>query len=394
MKRHYELPAIQDLSKEQELARALPKNGRHLVVGGPGTGKSVVALLRARRHEKDREPYIFLVYNRLLHEASCSLGGNEIHCRQWQQWFFHIFKSELKQNVPRLPTMGGSTWQPIDWDGVNHILTQHHTPCPQGKPFLIIDEGQDMPPAFYTALLYLGFENFFVVADQNQQIVSGENSSRRDLEQRLLIDSDQVVELTKNYRNNRATALLAQSFYTGDPASPRPELPKAPSRQKEKPLLFSYKPDQFNLMIARILKLADREPTTLTGVICPNNRIRMHYIDRLNETANGLIQNGELDHPPSIRTFFTGCRTPVDFCKGGIIVINAQACKGLEFDHVFLVDIHDYFVHPNDPDGIKRLFYVMTARSKENVIMLKSAKTPCPVANIIPQDPDILTPYP
>ena len=34
--RKFELPGIQDLTKEQELIRALPKAGQHLIVGGPG----------------------------------------------------------------------------------------------------------------------------------------------------------------------------------------------------------------------------------------------------------------------------------------------------------------------------------------------------------------------
>ena len=48
-RRKFELPGIQDLGKEQEAARALPREGQHLIVGGPGTGKSVLALIRARR---------------------------------------------------------------------------------------------------------------------------------------------------------------------------------------------------------------------------------------------------------------------------------------------------------------------------------------------------------
>ena len=36
-KRRFQLPGIQDLSKEQERVRALPFEGQHLVIGGPGT---------------------------------------------------------------------------------------------------------------------------------------------------------------------------------------------------------------------------------------------------------------------------------------------------------------------------------------------------------------------
>lgn len=389
MKRIYELPGIQDLSKEQELARILPEKGRYLVIGGPGTGKSVVALLRARRHSRKKEPYFLLVYNRLLHEASCLLGGNEIISHQWQHWFFNFFRSQLNKNVPRLPARNGTTWQDIDWEGVDEILTGTDVDIAPRDEFIIIDEGQDMPPEFYKSLVYLGFENFFVVADQNQQIVSGKNSSRRDLENCLNVDPDEVVELKKNYRNSRATAMLAQAFYTGDPSSPPPDLPKATTSQSKKPLVFPYKSGQFFRVLHRIVKLADREPASLTGVICPNNKVRSHYCEHLEKIVNGT----PLDHPVSIRTYYSGCRNPAAFDKGGIMVINAQACKGLEFDHVFLADINEHIIFSNDPDGIKRLFYVMAARSRGNVILLQCAGRPCPVAGILPESSDILTQY-
>ena len=76
--RLFELPGIQDLSKEQETARALPKKGRHLVIGGPGTGKSVLALLRARRHANAKEPHVFLVFNKLLPELPGSFYISDI----------------------------------------------------------------------------------------------------------------------------------------------------------------------------------------------------------------------------------------------------------------------------------------------------------------------------
>ena len=390
MKRIFELPAVQELSKEQEIVRALPREGRHLVIGGPGTGKSVVALYRARRHEKKKDPYIFLVFNRLLHEASCLLGGSNITCVQWQKWLFNFFKSELDQRVPRLAARKGSDWQDIDWDGVDAILSDMNEAPPPRREFIIIDEGQDMPPAFYKTLVLLGFENFFVVADQNQQIISGENSGRRDIELQLAVEAGQVVELKENHRNNRATARLSQAFYTGDPASPPPDLPPSSSKRGDRPLMFLYRHGQFNAVLSRILKLADREPTTLTGVICPNNRVRDHYFNQLTQIAAGI----HLDHPPSIRTYHNKSRHSAAFDRGGIMVINAQACKGLEFDHVFLADINEYPVPPSDPENAKRLFYVMTARSKGNVILLQSAEQPCPVAALLPDSPDILTQHP
>ena len=39
------------------------------IVGGPGTGKSILALLRTKRYIESKRRYIFLVYNHVLHQA-------------------------------------------------------------------------------------------------------------------------------------------------------------------------------------------------------------------------------------------------------------------------------------------------------------------------------------
>jgi hypothetical protein len=400
--RLFELPGIQDLSKEQEAARALPKRGQHLVIGGPGTGKSVLALLRARRHATAREPHVFLVFNKLLHEASRHLGGKDISCHQWMTWFFKLFREITKGPVPRLAAAPGSSWKDIDWENVIHILEQQTEETFSSRPeYLIIDEGQDMPPEFYHVLASLGFENFFVVADQNQQIVSGKNSSRRDIELGLAIESDQVIELNKNYRNTAAVARLAGAFYTGDIASPfvAPPLVTPPlvmphletGKKANVPVLFTYKKNQFGLMIERILKMADRDPSKLIGVIAPDNQVRDVFFQALEcETQKIKLDNGN----PCIRTYHRAHQKRVNFHEGGIMVINAQACKGLEFDHVFMADIDAYYCQSQSQDTLKRLFYVMVARARDNVTLLRSADNFCPANCILPEDSNILKQHP
>jgi hypothetical protein len=55
--RRFALPGIQDLNKDQDEALARPLAGQHLIIGGPGTGKSVVALLRAKRLATSEKTY-------------------------------------------------------------------------------------------------------------------------------------------------------------------------------------------------------------------------------------------------------------------------------------------------------------------------------------------------
>jgi len=383
-KREFNLPGIQDLNKEQEDARVLPKEGQHLIIGGPGTGKSVLALLRSRRHQHDKDAYVFLVYNKLLHQASRQLFGKEELCsKQWESWFMTIYREMTNDALPRLGT-DQCNYNEIDWGKTSKIIAG--LPGRQGeviRPFLIIDEGQDMPPEFYLALLNFGFENLYVVADQNQKLVPGRHSKRDEIRCLLSINLDDVIELKYNYRNTHSIARLAREFYTGDPASPPPAIPNRPSAIR--PKLIEYKPDDFSKIINRILKTADNDPTKLIGIIAPNNVVRERYYDALTNTKLHL-DNGN----PLVKTYSKADPQELYFKEGGIMVINAQSCKGLEFDTVFLADInqHNYWLQIRDE--IKRLFYVMIARAKEQVIMLKEAGKPCPVNAILPQDIEIL----
>ena len=380
-KRKFELPGIQDLSKEQEAARALHKEGRHLIVGGPGTGKSVLALIRARRHQRDGDDVLFLVFNHLLNRASGQLFGKGLVSRTWFGWFLDTFREMTDQPAPRRESDENS-FREIDWPGVERII--HALPAgePGQTPFLVIDEGQDMPRAFYDVLVNLGFERFFVVADQNQQITH-ENSSRKDIMDCLAIEPGDVIELGRNYRNQYQVARLARAFYTGDPASPAPELPAASPGAV--PVLYTYAEERLDAVARGIVRLVDRDPRQLIGVITPSNRVRERYVDALR------CVEVRLDNPPpTIATYHGENRTEVAFDEGGVLVINAQACKGLEFDTVVLADIDEHFVRRSDPDVARRLFYVMVARAKERVFMFMKRGGRSDIERILPADREIL----
>lgn len=381
-RREFNLPGIQDLSKEQEDARVLPKQGRHLIIGGPGTGKSVLALLRSRRHQHDTEDYKFIVYNKLLHQASRQLFGIELCSEQWQAWFLSIFKNATGKVMPRLPP-DKKNWEEFDWDRAIEMICACQGDKGVQRPYLIIDEGQDMPPEFYLALFHLGFENLYVVADQNQKLEHGRHSNRDEIRCSLSIKLDDVIELKYNYRNTQPIARLAREFYTGDPATPPPAIPDRPSAIR--PMLFEYKPQDFPKIINRILMMADNTPTKLIGIIVPNDLVRKRYFDAL---ANNKIHldNGK----PLVKTYSKADQQELLFNEGGIMVINAQSCKGLEFDTVFLADINEYKCWPEILDEQKRLFYVMVARAKERVIMLKQLGMDYPIKSILPQNTEIL----
>lgn len=391
MLKRLELPRIRELTKEQERARALPLQGQHLIVGGPGTGKSVVALLRAQRLASERSDYRFLVFNHLLHRASRALYGEGLKSDTWMSWFFKEYQRLTGQKAPLLPTENPTDFQPIDWPttlaDVRDINWDDGQP--PAMPALVIDEGQDMPPQFYECLATLGFENFYVVADQNQQITD-QNSSRQDLQDALVLDSDQVIELRRNFRNSHAIARLAAVFRPDDPASPAPDLPSAGkgAGAASLPVLLEYRREQMREVAHRILIRWMNQPRCLIGVITPNNRIRSRYFEELGESSGAHMVQGRRAR---IETFFGTHRPDIEMDRVDILVINVQACKGLEFDVVVCADIDAHqVVTSNDRDILRKQLYVMLSRSRKQVVLLKRDGKSGPIDGLLPQDPSIL----
>jgi superfamily I DNA/RNA helicase len=145
----------------------------------------------------------------------------------------------------------------------------------------------------------------------------------------------------------------------------------------------------YNTLVERLLKLADRDPAKLIGIITPNNKSRERWLKALR--AHPVM----LDHGrPSIQTYASGSDGGAHrFAEGGIFVINAQSSKGLEFDTVFLADIDEYPCQSENKDwmdDLKRRFYVMVSRAREQVILLRQSGRDCPIEAILPADQDIL----
>lgn len=391
--RRFELPGIQDLNKDQDEGLALPLQGQHLIIGGPGTGKSVMTLLRARRLAADlgQGRYRFLTYNRLLDQSSRHLFGDDL-LTSWtlERWFRTVWK--VQAQVPTLPPKPGSTFREIDWTAVERFLDNRSAWVPLTEryrtplPYLVIDEGQDMPKAFYRTLAELGFEHIYVVADQNQQLHPERCSTRQDIQDKLGLDPAEVLELRINYRNTRPIALLADHFYPGDPASPRPDLPAAKPGAGT-PELWRYGVGEtlsLDDIASRILQMADRDPRKLIGVIAPTNDARTKFLLAL-ERALPTLDNGR----PPLQTYAAGSADHLDFGQGGIMVINAQSCKGLEFDVAILADI-DAHQPRNNEDALKKRFYVMVTRAREQAILLRSGEANPVLDRLLPNSAAVL----
>jgi superfamily I DNA/RNA helicase len=189
-----------------------------------------------------------------------------------------------------------------------------------------------------------------------------------------------------NYRNTRPIALLAAHFYPGDPASPRPNLPAAKPGAGT-PELWRYGTGEaltLDEVASRILQMGDRDPRKLIGVIAPNNDVRTKFLRAL-QSAQPTLENGR----PPLQTYENKSADHVDFGQGGIVVINAHPSKGLEFEVAILADIDAHLPRDNE-DALKKRFYVMVTRAREQTILLRSGRANPVLDRLLPDNASVL----
>jgi len=369
-KRHFRLPGEEDLNKDQDRVLALPEDGQYLIVGGPGTGKSVVALLRALKYQGN-ENYIFLVYNHVLQKSTSMLVNTRLVGTTLSKFIYKMHWHLFKEYMPEL-----KKFKP-DYDALVKKIDE--LGCEERAQHLIIDEGQDMPPAYYEALQYAGYTNFFIVADQNQQITD-DNSNRKELTDTLGLEPKDVIELNINYRNSHPIALFASQFYT-DKGSPPPDLP---DRQSLETPSFYANLTKENIA-TMVLREADKDDRKLIGVVVSSDDLRDSYVNNMRELDIPLDNS----HPIiSTYSFKDKNAVGIDFSQGGIVVLSDKSIKGLEFDGVYII-LDDFRIYNNDQSTMKKRLYVMSSRAIEKLTLV-STQDSSEILSLLPMDKNIM----
>lgn len=375
-KRKFRLPGEEDLNKDQDRVLALPEDGQYLIVGGPGTGKSVVALLRVLKFQNNRDDkgipdYQFLVYNQVLKMATKVLVDQDLQGTKLLSFIYKLHWYLFKENMPQR-----EQFKP-DYDAL--IKKIDEIEYKEITRHLIIDEGQDMPPKYYEVLQAAGYVNFFIVADQNQQITD-DHSSRQELTDILGLEPKDIIELKVNYRNSHPIAVFSGYFYT-DKASPRPDLPDRPSL--ETPIL--HKGKAIDDITTMILREADRDDRKLIGVVVANDMMRTRYLNSMRDLDIALDNSR-----PAISTYSSKDKDKVriDFSQGGIVVLNDKSIKGLEFDTVYII-LDGFKVSNNDQASMKKRLYVMSSRAIEKLTLISTSEN-LTILSLLPTDKKVM----
>ncbi|MER6497954.1 AAA family ATPase [Streptomyces sp. NPDC001455] len=343
-----------DLSEEQQdLLRDMPFEGNHLVTGEPGCGKSVLASQRAALLALTGVRVHLLTRSNLLRQNLAVHGDVEVSTVH--AWIHAWHRARTGEPAPQ----AAEDW--FDWPELFALAAVEE---PE-RPFaVVVDEGQDLPRPFYRLCRLLGVP-VTVFADECQRIT--------DTQSTLDEISTAVGDCTRHrlphqYRTTRPIAALAARYYTG--ATP----PPLPSRTGPVPRLWRYG-DQ-RALVAQLVGHAERHPQRTIGVVLRTTRQQLTLHEQLERAAPRLRSQAYVGAAAE------GRHRTLDLRRPGIRVISRASAKGLEFDSVFVPDVH---TDSGDPGAaaLRMMYYVLLTRAREEVHLgYEGHREPAPVVGI------------
>jgi hypothetical protein len=322
-----------ELTQQQvQTLQMLRRVRRAAIVGGPGTGKTVLAQERARRLADDGFSTLLVCYNKPLGDRLASdleatpgvTGGT-----------FHSLCLRLARSagisVPDIPT--DAWWR----SGAPDVLVEAAARSNFAVGAVVVDEGQDFPPDWYHALQMLLDDPdegpFYVFSDSQQAVyVPGWR----------LPAAWPEFPLDVNCRNSLQIARKVAAVFGDEPLTLGTEGP-APAFVVAD---VDEMPDLISDIAARLVEEEQVAPSQIA--VLSNDR---SLVDRLRKRVVASTSFVELG-------------------KRGVVVETIQRFKGLEADVVVLA-----LVAPMPKDEACLLAYVGMSRAKGMLIVIGDSET-------------------
>lgn len=304
------------------------------IKGGAGTGKTTVALEKARRLSENGDKVLFLAYNKFLidtlKESYKEIYPNVSFCSLFSLAF------ELKNSLMDKE------------EKVIDILKKYKGNCKYKH--IVIDEGQDFESEVLKILYEIIREKngqFYLFYDQNQLV----NLKYRENNWTNPIDSS-ILKLKVNCRNTRN---ISEMSYSSIDNKENVEIVMKNDILGEKIeyIVYNSETEYFN-SIGKILMNYEKE-----GI----EKKRIVLISLKSEEDSSLSQIKKIGPFNLVKT--------IGKDSNKILKTTARKYKGLESDIVILVDLDKESI--KDPD-IEKLFYVTCSRARHVLHILSEIK--------------------
>jgi DNA helicase-2/ATP-dependent DNA helicase PcrA len=382
-------PKLTELDKDQnEIYNGAPPEGTVLIIGPPGTGKTVIAFHRAQMLSRLRRNPRVIMYNKVLSQYTSSRGSvaPDVEVQTLHAWTFEWWKKSIGGSG-NPPCVDGERFD-HDWNAIQDAAIKKAGDTSGAQlvnwGHLIIDEGQDFPPSMYSCLtnvMTVANANgsspklaVTVLADENQRLRPGRNSNIEEIRQNLLLGPQNFFHLKKNYRSTKQIAEFASCFYVGL----RTGKPVVPSSIGELPVVSWVERDTegkfLDACATKIARYADSRRTEEIGVLTIRDKVRSSMFNRL--YAKLEAKKIKVQSYSSKDDNLKAANLEFDV-PGRVTVINSASAKGLEFDTVFLIDPGALVSIGSGDLDAKMSMYVLSSRPRRflNVMLVEDANS-------------------
>ena len=333
-----------------------------IVSGCAGSGKSVLALIKAQRIQKERgNSYQIIVFTKALcgymNSGREELGlVNEFMYHEEWRW-----KKYLKHY-----RNGQSFWVYERDNSGNKI------PNMPKSDYVIVDEIQDFEQQEIMEFVQATRKNFFFFGDTAQSIYGGLKNTMpvqnigRMLYQKGIDSKD--WELYRNYRLPLPVAKYIQYVGVGLP----PFIESIyKSQERTMPYVLHY--ENANEQISAIKRIKENNDFTDVAILVPSGEL----VRQIGESLINLGLNVEMKYDD--RQDFRNSKNDLNFTSTNPKVMSYHSAKGLQFEAVFLPYI-DSFV--DDRGDNSKALYVAMSRTYRYLYIMYSGQLPRPLNNI------------
>ena len=369
----FKLPKFTELNSTQKtIINLLPKSNKLAVIGGPGTGKTIIGLQAAALMAESGKKCLFLSYSKTLkYHLSCvarkfNLNMSNITINSYHSWMWNFLTKKCELTEEKIKK--DLQIKPYNYDlkKLETLILSLSNNVRVHYDYIFIDEAQDVQDGLIK-ILKLFSKNIIITYDDSQKVGFDEGNVDNYDHSNLLIDlgiGDSFYDLIDNYRNTRQTELVAKTLFlpydvngvsllhvTSKNEGEKPKILHANDNQIEK--IVNYIVDRFDFtksvgVFFDIVNLEESKTffdslCVLFKKKCKERNIKFRY--KYGRTTN-ITDENSLDN--------------------AIFLMTIRCSKGLEYDDVYIfthnTDISDY-------KGKNALFVAFT-RAKHNTIAI------------------------
>lgn len=368
------------LNEEQFRVVTSPSTENQRILASAGSGKTTTITARiaylVEEYGMDPSHILLVTFSRaaaqeMIHRVHRLIGPVKLYAGTFHSLASQILKEQAPQMIRDQPFIDELPYRLVKW-----LLTEKGRKWSKRFCTIIVDEFQDINDIQWKFLMgcYHPYATMSIVGDDAQNIYTWRGSSVDFiLNFHEKIPRVKDYQLCRNYRSTEAIVTIANSVMRFIPTLPFKEKMIANARGGRKPdvQFFFRSSDECDWIVQRLQKMIKK----FTGPNTPN--FTFAVLSRYNSDLFKIEERLHMAHMPY--QMVTKC-DPDDPSASSpthpITLATIHASKGLEWDVVFFMNLHDdvFPSRKSDEDIIceRRLFYVGITRAKKGLYMTYS----------------------